>query len=104
MQAEKEYKEKLRLLREDVDRSGGVYGGAELALLEQTGTCVRVRHSMIIVIITISITATVRIVIMIIIKTKILMTTMTILITTIIKIIPMITTFQTKRTKMALTL
>jgi hypothetical protein len=24
-----------------VDRSGGVYGGAELALLEQTGTYVR---------------------------------------------------------------
>lgn len=40
-QAEKEYKEKIRLLREDVDRSGGVYGGAELALLEQTGTYVR---------------------------------------------------------------
>ena len=33
-----EYKDKIKKLREDVERTGGVFGGAELALLEGNGT------------------------------------------------------------------
>jgi hypothetical protein len=32
-----EFKEKIKKLREDVERTGGVFGGAELALLEGNG-------------------------------------------------------------------
>ena len=36
--AEQAYKLKLKTLREDVERTGGVYGGSELALMEDNGT------------------------------------------------------------------
>ena len=38
------YKLKLKTLRDDVERTGGVYGSAELALMEGTGERERERE------------------------------------------------------------